>query len=345
MMKEEAEALFARATDVCGGVDALLSSFFGFLRDRTDFYTEYERAQIAVTRAFRENAPKAESADRKQPKTTKPLINQKSEETEYKIKTENKIRNENERKGEDDRDEGKREMGVGGGGDGGTLERGSSASLSEANSSESGSEENEGGKRTKGKLLKPNAVRGYETRTYKWSQTLKTFEVVFELAALFPHMSSDTFGPKFDAKKALKVDLSPKKLVITLSLPHTDASSSTSKNAVEFVFDSPVQELCWMIDLIRGKKWLVVTGDKGGAHSEWWPRLFELEPSLDVAKIEPENSRLSDLDGETRKLVEKMMLEQQQKNMPRKQGADQMALLRKVQEANPHLDFTNAKFN
>lgn len=72
---------------------------------------------------------------------------------------------------------------------------------------------------------------------------------------------------------------------------------------------------------------------------DWWKSLFKNGPQIDTQRAEPEPSRLSELDLETRSAVEKMMFDQKQKQkgLPTSDEIQNQELTKKIMEENPEL--------
>ncbi|KAH8423056.1 NudC domain-containing protein [Aspergillus melleus] len=161
---------------------------------------------------------------------------------------------------------------------------------------------------------------------YKWTQSIQDVDITIPIPANIKGRDMDVVLTKSKIKVAIK----------------------GQEPFIEGDFPHPVlvDECSWTLETTSkppGKE-VAVHLDKANK-VEWWPHVVTTAPKIDVSKITPENSKLSDLDGETRAMVEKMMYDQRQKEMggPSSDEQRKMDILKKFQAEHPEMDFSNAQ--
>ncbi|KAF2102778.1 CS-domain-containing protein [Rhizodiscina lignyota] len=159
---------------------------------------------------------------------------------------------------------------------------------------------------------------------YKWTQTIQDVDITVPVDG---NLKGRDLVVTM-TKTKLKVGVKGKDPIIDGDLPHPIL----------------VDESTWTLETTPSGKEISIHLDKVNK-MEWWAHVVTGAPKIDTSKITPENSKLGDLDGETRSMVEKMMYDQRQKEMgkPTSDEEKKMELLKKFQEQHPEMDFSNAK--
>lgn len=159
------------------------------------------------------------------------------------------------------------------------------------------------------------------TLPYKWRQELGELDVTLEV-------------PKGTRGKDLEVKISKTTLKVGLKGKEPIMEGELCKEIKPDESTWTIEDRCRV--LIHLEKVNTMT---------WWENVLKHHPKIDTTKIQPENSKLSDLDGETRAMVEKMMFDNQQKQLgkPTSDELKKQEALKKFQAQHPELDFSKVK--
>jgi len=157
--------------------------------------------------------------------------------------------------------------------------------------------------------------------------------------------------PHHTRGRDVQVVIAPTHLKISLKSSNNASISSnnTNTNKKEPIVDADLTKRIICDDsfwTIEDSNKLVINLQKKN-QMEWWDSVCVGDPGINVQHIRPENSNLSDLDGETRKTVEKMMFDQRQKALGKPTSDEQSKLdaLEMFKKQHPEMDFSNAKIS
>lgn len=139
-----------------------------------------------------------------------------------------------------------------------------------------------------------------------------------------------------------------KQLTVDIAKTHLKVGVKGQPLMIDGDFSKPVKksDSIWCIETEgSGQRFLQLTLTKKEGNN-WWESVIEGDEKIDTQKVEPENSKLSDLDGDTRGVVEKMMFDQRQKQagLPTSEEQEKKGKLDAFMKAHPEMDFSKAKF-
>ena len=281
-MENQYDGVFHKLLAEKQGYDGFFDEVFGFLRRKTDFFTDFKKAEAVIAKSGEKhvkllNAQKAKKKETPVPKKQEPP-KPKPKETK-KAETPKPAPTKPQEKTDSDK-------------------------------------------------LAPNSGNGGQTDTYYWTQTLEEVSLTVPLV--------DNLGKR--------------NMIIELTTTHCYISTKDKSTVYindEWCENIHADDTIWLIEEdSKGNKLLSITITKWRNDMKWWDRVVKKEPKIDTSKINPEPSKISDLQGDMKTQVSKMMFDMQQKQQgkPSSDELEKQAKIQQFMKAHPEMDFSNAKF-
>mmetsp|Transcript_155576 Transcript_155576/g.270689 ORF Transcript_155576/g.270689 Transcript_155576/m.270689 type:complete len:338 (-) Transcript_155576:128-1141(-) len=319
---EKFDGILLNIAQQSGSIESILDTFFGFLQRKTDFFTGaqdenaaeqlvlkyYKKHWKAGRKRREEQQEKNRLADEERKKRAE--AKKQKDEEEYRRKMEEKKKQEEEQpKIEEITEEEAAEI--------------KESKKEKKEEDAEGDEEKEDGDKEEDSKEPPPLGNGGKTDKYTWTQTLSALEVYVDVrpGVKAKQIICDIGG------ETMKVGIKGEEMILSGKL-HSKVKPD---------------DCTWVL---QDNKVVQITLEKFD-NMKWWSCVMQGDPGIDTKKIVPENSKLSDLDGETRMTVEKMMYDQRQKaaGKPTSDQEKQHDLLEKFKAAHPEMDFSKAKIN
>ena len=313
--QEKFDGILYQLVSATGGYDGFFDQIFSFCRRKTDFFVDQKRAEETIAKAGKKHieAFLKDAAEKKaQEAAAKERQTKREPEAEVKKAAPSappKVEKEPQ-VAPSQPPEPKSEKLAG--------------ETEEKKSDEVGVE----GGEEKSTKLKPNSGNGSQTDSYVWTQTLEEVQAVIPIEK---GIKARDLTIKLEGDSCLVARKDGSKVYLEGRWPnkvHVDDSVWTIEEAANG--DRSVQ-----MNLMKWRNTQM-----------WWDCLVQGEAPVDTQKINPEPSKLSDLDGEMKATVGKMMfdMQQKQKGLPSSDELEKQDKLKAFMKAHPEMDFSKAKF-
>ena len=331
-------SMASRHTQMGQGIEGLLDTFFGFLARKTDFFTGAEEgaAEEIILKCAKKTASKSSKVREKRAADKKKAAAKRKKQLEREAKLrqqadEASAVREAARKAKAKAPEAPSTTS----GDGPSFEI---VEEEEASTSKEGEKketptdakdpanENEDEDEDEDEDQGPALIgNGGTNDSYRWTQTLKELNVYIPIRA---GLKSKHLTVSYTRSK-LKVGVKGEDLII-----NGDMFNNIRCDDCTWTIEDSVEGREIALYLVKDSQ------------MEWWKCICKGDEEINTKRIVPENSKLGDLDGDTRQTVEKMMFDQRQKAMG-KPTSDEMKkqdVMKKFMSQHPEMDFSQAKF-
>jgi hypothetical protein len=324
---ERFDGMFLTIAQQSQGIEPLLDNLFSFLRRKTDFFAgaspaKVEELVLSVIKKHSALSEKTELEKRKEREKEEKKRKERIALQKKKDEAEMKRQQEEQKKQQQpaipqpsNTDDDVVEISEDGSFDISSSDKAGAETSTEKADEKSGDDEEDDSP--------PPIGNGGTTDKYVWTQTLSELNVNFTV-------------PLGTKSKMIDVEIKNQHLRVGLKGQEPIVNGPLHKRVI-------VDDSFWTLEDNRD----VAINLQKDNKMEWWKCVIQGDPEINTSKVQPENSKLGDLDGETRQTVEKMMYDQRQKAAGKPTSDEEMKQnqLKKFMDAHPEMDFSNAKFS